>query len=89
MWDLRSTQFYSEMMEAEPLGRLRQRWANNIVTWRLKAGMVEPGQTSIAKKRLGNHVYAATNIDKDLFPLQQITGNESLPGSKLPNTRFP
>jgi hypothetical protein len=37
----------------------------NIVTWRLNAGMVEPEQTSIAEQRLGNHVSAATNINKD------------------------
>jgi hypothetical protein len=45
--------------------------------------MVEPEQTSIARKRLGKHVSAATNINKDYLPLQQIAANESLPGSNL------
>jgi hypothetical protein len=33
----------------------------DIVTWRLKAGIVEPERTSIAKQLFGNHVPAATN----------------------------
>jgi hypothetical protein len=37
----------------------------SIVTWRLKAGMVELELTFIPEQRLGNHVYAATNINKD------------------------
>jgi hypothetical protein len=36
----------------------------HIVTWRPKAGMVEPEHTYIAKQRLGNHVPAATNINE-------------------------
>jgi hypothetical protein len=36
----------------------------NIVTWLLKAGMVEPEQKSIAEQRLGNHVSAAKNINR-------------------------
>jgi hypothetical protein len=36
----------------------------HCVTWRLKAGMVEPEQTFIATQRLGNHVSAAKNINK-------------------------
>jgi hypothetical protein len=34
----------------------------NIVTRRLKAGIVEPVDTSIARQRLRQHVPAATNI---------------------------
>jgi hypothetical protein len=44
-----------------------------IVTWPLKARMVEPEQMSIAQQRIGNHV--------------AVTKNEPLPGSKLLNTR--
>jgi hypothetical protein len=51
----------------------------NIVTWRLKAGMVE--QTSTARQWLGNHVSAAMNINKNYLPLQRIAANESLLGS--------
>jgi hypothetical protein len=32
-----------------------------IVTWRLKVGMVEPEQISIAEQRTGNHVPFTTN----------------------------
>jgi hypothetical protein len=35
--------------------------AVNIVTWRLKAGIVKPEQTTIARQRLGKHIPAATN----------------------------
>jgi hypothetical protein len=34
---------------------------NDIVTWRPKAGIVEPQETSIARQRLGKHVPAETN----------------------------
>jgi hypothetical protein len=61
---------------------------NTVVTWRLKTGMMESDQTFIAEQRLINYVSAAANI-KDYFPLQRISANESLPGSKLLNTRFP
>jgi hypothetical protein len=37
---------------------------DNIVTWHLKAGMLEPEQMSIARKRLDN-VFAATNNNRD------------------------
>jgi hypothetical protein len=47
------------------------------------------GVTSIAEQRFGNHVSAATNINKDQFPLQRIAANEPLPGSKSLNTRLP
>jgi hypothetical protein len=33
---------------------------DNIVTWRLKAGMVESEKTAIARQRLLKHVPAAT-----------------------------
>jgi hypothetical protein len=36
----------------------------DIVTWQLKAGMVEPEQTSIAEQRLGNHVPSTTNSNE-------------------------
>jgi hypothetical protein len=32
------------------------------VTWHLKAGIVEPEEMFIAKKRLGKHVSAAMNM---------------------------
>jgi hypothetical protein len=41
------------------------RLSKRIVTWRLKAEIVEPEQTSVAEQRLGNHVSAAMNIIKD------------------------
>jgi hypothetical protein len=34
---------------------------DDIVTWRLKAGIVESGETSIARKRLGKQVSGATD----------------------------
>jgi hypothetical protein len=51
----------------------------------MKIKMVEPEQTSIARERLGNHVSAVTNINKEMLPLQRIAANESLQGSKSPN----
>jgi hypothetical protein len=36
----------------------------SIVTRRLKAGIAEPEQTSIAEQRLGNHVPATTNSNE-------------------------
>jgi hypothetical protein len=39
----------------------------NVVTWRLKTGMVEPEQTSIAEQRLGNYVPAKTNSNELVF----------------------
>jgi hypothetical protein len=48
----------------------------------LKVGMVEPEQTSIARQRLGNHVSAATNINKEQFPLKRTAANELLSGNK-------
>jgi hypothetical protein len=50
---------------------------------------VGAGVTSIAGQRFGNHIFATTNINKEQFPLQRIASNESLPGSKSLNTRFP
>jgi hypothetical protein len=51
--------------------------------------MVEPEMIFICRKWLGNHVSAATNINKDYFPLQRIAANESLPGSKSLNKAIP
>jgi hypothetical protein len=51
--------------------------------------MVEPDQTSIPRQQLGNDVSAATNMNKDQFPLQRIAANESLPGRKSLNKVTP
>jgi hypothetical protein len=48
----------------------------------MKAGMVEPEQTSIARQRLGINIPATTNINEEQFLFQQVVANESLPGSK-------
>jgi hypothetical protein len=37
-----------------------------IVTLRLKAGIVEPQETSIVKQRLGKHVHAAANTQETI-----------------------
>jgi hypothetical protein len=42
------------------LFRVRER-GSYIVTWRLKAGTVEPEETSINRQRVGKHVIATTN----------------------------
>jgi hypothetical protein len=44
-----------------PRGRPKYLWEDNIVTWRLKAGIVKPERKSIASQRLAKHVPAATN----------------------------
>jgi hypothetical protein len=41
--------------------RNKCRWADNIVTWRLKVGIMEPEETFITRQRLVKHVPAATN----------------------------
>jgi hypothetical protein len=51
--------------------------------------MVGLEQTSIARQRLSNHVPAATNINKELFTLQRLAANESLPFSKSLNEVIP
>jgi hypothetical protein len=37
-----------------------------IVTWRLKAGIVEPKETSIARQRLDKHIPAEMNAYKTI-----------------------
>jgi hypothetical protein len=37
---------------------------HHTVTWRMKAGIVEPEQTSIAEQRLGNNFHATTNSNE-------------------------
>jgi hypothetical protein len=41
--------------------RLRCRRENSIVTWRLKAGVVEQEETAVCRQRRGKHVSRATN----------------------------
>jgi hypothetical protein len=47
----------------------------NIVTWSLKAGILEPEQTFVARQRLGKHIPAETNTHatiKDPVSKQRI-----------------
>jgi hypothetical protein len=51
----------------------------NIVTWRLKAGIVEPEKTSITRQRLGKQVPAATDTQATaeellemMFPIRSV-----------------
>jgi hypothetical protein len=41
----------------------------HIVTWRLKAGVVEPEQTTTAVQRLGKHIPSATNMQETIEQL--------------------
>lgn len=38
----------------------------DIVTWRLKAGTVEPKRTSVTEQRLGNHVSVSENVNNGI-----------------------
>jgi hypothetical protein len=38
-----------------------------IVTWRLRAGIVEPEETSITRQMLGKHLSATTPTDGIIF----------------------
>jgi hypothetical protein len=50
---------------------------NCIVKWRLKAGIVEPEQTSIAKQRCGNYFHAATNSNERVHCWTMAVSNTS------------
>jgi hypothetical protein len=48
----------------------------NNVTWPLKAGIVEPEQTSIARQRLSKHIPAATNTQAAIEELPFLCNGE-------------
>jgi hypothetical protein len=46
------------------------------MTWRLKAGIVEPEQTSITTQRLVKHIPAATNTQATIEELPLLLNGE-------------